>query len=158
MNGIESPYSNIFESLVESSHSFWQPHIESIQKKFSRLHVLSLQTLECTSPSLSGSWPKNCMSTSSFHSTVSLQYCARSANKASLTFSSRQSQKYECMSSIYGNMSCLFTKVCIFLFTQPVWRLDRRWTSGRGGTIVRKRRTRAHVQMHPTSDLWKPLI
>ena len=24
----------------------------------------------------------------------------------------------------------------------PVWRLDRRWTSGRGGTIVRKRRVR----------------
>ena len=32
-----------------------------------------------------------------------------------------------------------------------------RWV-GRGGTIVRKRRARAHVQMHPASDLWKPLI
>ena len=41
---------------------------------------------------------------------------------------------------------------------KPVWRLDRRWTSGRGGTIVWKRRARAHVQMHPTSDLCKPLI
>ena len=41
---------------------------------------------------------------------------------------------------------------------KPVWRLYRRWTSGRGGTIVRKRRARAHVQMHPTSDLCKPLI
>ena len=40
----------------------------------------------------------------------------------------------------------------------PVWRLDRRWTSGRRGKIVRKRRARAHVQMNPTSDLYKPLI
>ena len=35
------------------------------------------------------------------------------------------------------------------MITKPVWRLDQRWTSGRGGTIVRRRCARAHVQMHP---------
>ena len=30
--------------------------------------------------------------------------------------------------------------------------------AGRGGTIVRRRCARAHVQMHPTSDLCKHLI
>ena len=40
----------------------------------------------------------------------------------------------------------------------PVGRLDRWWTSGQGGTIVRKRYARAHVQMHPTSDLCKALF
>ena len=57
-----------------------------------------------------------------------------------------------------GSRSSSGHKRSPYSYLISVWCLDRRWTRGRGGTIVRKRCARAHVQMHPTSDLCKPLI